>query len=450
MITDAQGLSVTGAAASVDALNQAITEYYAWKGDPVAVLQSAAHADPAFSLGHSATASLLMLSGFTGDNTAVTEAMVAADRTVAEGTPRERMHLAAARAMSVGEMYGAAAIWEEILIDHPRDALALRFAHDMYFYLGESQSIRDSIARVLPQWSSSDPAYGFVLGQYAFGLEETGDLAKAEAFGRRAIEINPEDGWAVHAIAHVLETQCRQEEGIVFLEESQPHWGKAHALAVHNGWHLGLYLLEQGRIDEVLAAYDTYIATKIAGDALLDLVDAASMLWRVELAGGSVGDRWEVLTSQWMLHVDDHVLAFNDLHLAFCVSRSKDPDHIARLRAALDRYERDGMGDNHRITREVGRRIIDGILAFATGDYAQAVDLLLPVRYQAVRIGGSHAQRDVLAQTLIIAAERSGRRKLERALLTERYAIRPTETTKGQLQKVENWIAAQENPPGSR
>jgi hypothetical protein len=442
MAQDAQGVMVTGSTASVEALDRAVSDYYAWKGDPVSLLKNAAEADPAFSLGQSATASLLLLSGFTGDNTAVAEAISAAQQTVAGGTARERMHFYAARAMAAGELFNAAGIWEEILLEHPRDALALRFAHDTYFYLGESQSIRDSVARVLPHWSASDAHYGFVLGQYAFGLEETGELRRAEDTGLRAIEINAEDGWAVHAVAHVLETECRQEEGIDFLKNSRPSWSKAHALAVHNGWHLALYLIEQSRLDEVLAGYDTYVQPKVADDALLDLVDAASLLWRVELAGGSVGNRWDDLTRQWMLHLDEHVLAFNDMHLAFCASRSGSSENVARLRSSLDRFAKTGSGDNRRITVEIGRRIIDGVLAFAEHDYTRAVERLLPVRYHAIRIGGSHAQRDVLTQTLIAAAERSGQMSLARALLTERYALRPIDATKTQLDRVSNALTA--------
>lgn len=56
----------------------------------------------------------------------------------------------------------AANIWEDILIDHPLDMLALKFAHDSYFYLGQSNQIRDSIARVLKHYQPSNPFYGLV------------------------------------------------------------------------------------------------------------------------------------------------------------------------------------------------------------------------------------------------------------------------------------------------
>ena len=65
------------------------------------------------------------------------------------------------------------------------------------------------------------------------------------------------------------------------------------------------------------------------------------------------------------------------------------------------------------------------IAAFGAGDFDRTVDLLLPVRYDIRRIGGSHAQRDLFNQTLIAAALGAGRRKLARALLAERLALKP-------------------------
>jgi hypothetical protein len=230
----------------------------------------------------------------------------------------------------------------------------------------------------------------------------------------------------VHAVAHVLETESRQAEGIDFLNASRKDWSHAHALAVHNGWHLALYLIEEGRFDEVLADYDLHVAPKINYDSLLDLVDAASLLWRLELAGSAVGSRWTPLAEQWLKHVDDHVLVFNDLHIAMAASRAGDSSGIARLRLSLNAYVQSGTGDNRDITAAVGRRLIEGILAFADASYVTAVHHLLPLRYQSWRIGGSHAQRDLLAQTLIVAAERAGDKRLLRALLAERLGSRPT------------------------
>jgi hypothetical protein len=216
---------------------------------------------------------------------------------------------------------------------------------------------------------------------------------------------------------------------VAFLKSTRTDWTHAHFIAHHNGWHLALFLIELGRFDEVLADYDRFTAAKLADDATLDRVDAASLLWRLELAGIDVGDRWTPVADKWMAHVDDHVLAFNDLHCAFAAARSPDPDHAIRLIRSLDDYERVGSGDNRQVTAEVGRRLIDGALGFAAGHYARAVEAILPVRGEAIRIGGSHAQREIVNLTLIAAAERSGQWGLARALLAERVRARPMPRT---------------------
>jgi tetratricopeptide (TPR) repeat protein len=425
MARDQQGLALAGAPDSAGAFDRAMADYYGLTGDPVGVLKSALARDPGFALGGVAIAALTMIGGFRGDHPEVMGALRAAEAGIGRSSRREQNHLAAAKAWARGEFSRAIMRWERILADHPTDALALRLVQDAYFFLGRSAAIRDCAERVLPAWDRDNPLAGFVLGLYAFGLEETGDLKRAEDFGREAFVRNPRDAWATHALAHVMETANRHEEGVAFLKSTRADWAHAHFMAHHNGWHLALFLIEQGRFDEVLADYDRYTAPKLADDATLDRIDACSLLWRLELADVDVGDRWAPVADQWMAHVDDHLLAFDDLHCAFAAARSPDPDHVRRLRHSLDEYERTGSGDNRQVTSEIGRPLIDGVLAFAAGDHGRAVESILPVRDGWARIGGSHAQRDVIKLTLIAAAERSGHRSLARALLAERGRSAP-------------------------
>jgi tetratricopeptide (TPR) repeat protein len=425
LAVDQQGLTFAGAPESVEAFNRAMADYYGLTGDPVGVLKSALARDPGFVLGGVAIAALTMIGGFRGDHPEVMSALRAGEAAIGRSSQREQNHLSAAKAWARGAFSQAILGWETILADHPTDALALRLVQDAYFFLGRSAAIRDCAERVLPAWDRDNPLAGFVLGLYAFGLEETGDLKRAEEFGREALARNRRDAWATHALAHVMETANRHEEGVAFLKSTRADWAHAHFMAHHNGWHLALFLIEQGRFDEILADYDRYTAPKLADDATLDRIDAASLLWRLELAGIDVGDRWAPVADQWMAHVDDHLLAFNDLHCAFAAARSPEPGHAARLRQSLDDYERLGSGENRQVTSEIGRRLVDGMLAFATSDYGRAVEAILPVRNDAARIGGSHAQRDVINLTLIAAAQRSGQRSLERALLAERGRSAP-------------------------
>jgi hypothetical protein len=430
MAKDQQGLTLAGSTESARAFDSAVADYFALTGDPVGVLKNALAVDPAFALGGVAIAGLFMIGGFRSDHPEVRAAIAQAEAAIGAASEREQLHLAAVRAWAEGRSPEATLAWEAILAEWPRDALALRFAQDAYYFLGRPRSIRDSVARVLPAWDRDNPLTSFMLGAYAFGLEEAGELGRAEEVGHEALARNPGDAWAAHALAHVMETANRQEDGIAFLERTRPDWSAAHFMAGHNGWHLALFLIEQSRFDEALADYDRVCAPKLADDMTLDRIDAAALLWRLELAGVDVGDRWEPVARAWMAHVDDHVLAFNDLHCALAASRSKNSGDAARLRASLADYERNSRGHNRKVTIEVGRPLIEAMLAFAQEDYARAVKMLLPVRDDAIRIGGSHAQRDIIGQTLIAAAERSGEWRLARMLLAERLSERKTRRTK--------------------
>jgi tetratricopeptide (TPR) repeat protein len=420
MAKDQQGLTLCGTGQSAEAFDRAVGNYFGLTGDPVRVLKQAIKNDRNFTLGGVAIAGLYMMGGFRGDHPEVTAALAAAEAAIRGAGAREKMHFAAVRAWSEGRTPEAAAVWEAILKDWPTDALAFRFGQDAYLFLGRSLSIRDSAARVLPAWDRDNPLTGFVLGAYAFGLEEAGDLGLAEDVGRKALALNPRDAWAAHAIAHVMETAGRGDEGIAFLRDTRPDWSHAHFMAGHNGWHLALFLIAQGRFKEVLADFDRLVAPKLADDMTLDRVDAASLLWRLELAGADVGDRWGPVATAWMAHVDDHVLAFNDLHGALAAARSPNRDDLARFQSSLDAYERNGAGHNRLVTAEVGRRYMDGVIAYAKGDWRRAIDAIVPVRFETFRIGGSHAQRDVIGRTLLAAAERAGDRALVKTLLDER------------------------------
>jgi hypothetical protein len=64
------------------------------------------------------------------------------------------------------------------------------------------------------------------------------------------------------------------------------------------------------------------------------------------------------------------------------------------------------------------------MLAFAQARHDEAIDLLYAVRSLAHRFGGSHAQRDLIDQTLLAAAAQAGGRSVGRALLNERASTK--------------------------
>jgi hypothetical protein len=262
-----------------------------------------------------------------------------------------------------------------------------------------------------------------VLGLHAFGLEETGDYAAAEKTGRTAVALDARDAWAQHAVAHVMEMQGRQRDGIAWMKANTDGWSRDNFFATHNWWHTALYHLDLGDIDEVLALFDGPIyGTK--SRLILDLVDASAMLWRLHLRGVDVGGRWDAVADAWEPVKDAGSYAFNDAHAAMAFVGARRPQSLARVIEAQTEAMPRG-GDNAAFTRDVGHPVVMAIKAFGDANYAETVWRLREVRNIAHRFGGSHAQRDVLDLTLIEAALRADQQSLAAALAAERAAMRP-------------------------
>ena len=111
-----------------------------------------------------------------------------AEALLARANERERAHADTLRTLLDGDWPAACDGWEALLLRHPRDALALQWAHLFDFYRGDAVNLRQRVARVLPEWDVNDALHPYVLGQYAFGLEECQLYAQAEETGRRALE----------------------------------------------------------------------------------------------------------------------------------------------------------------------------------------------------------------------------------------------------------------------
>lgn len=267
------------------------------------------------------------------------------------------------------------------------------------------------------------PGYHALLSMHAFGLEECGDYARAEATGRQSVELEPRDGWGQHAVAHVMEMQNRTADGIAWMRANPAAWSTDSFFAVHNWWHLALYHLDRGEMAEVLALYDGPVKGG-QSSIVLELIDATAMLWRLHLRGVDVGDRWTPVANRWEELGGAGTYAFNDWHAAMSFVGAGRP---VALQAVLEGVRRaaQGAGDNAMFSRDVGLPLIKAVRAFGAGDDATAIGKLRSVREIAHRFGGSHAQRDLIDLTLIEAALRSGAASLAAALAAERAALKP-------------------------
>jgi hypothetical protein len=344
--------------------------------------------------------------------------------------PREQLHHRAIGAWLAGDWRGASQTLDLLLVTWPTDLLALIVGHQLDFFQGDAANLRDRVARTLPELDPEHPTTSFVEGMYAFGLEESNDLARAEEVGMAALARQPRDPWAIHAVAHVHEMRGAPEQGIRFLAGRRDDWAADNLFTVHNWWHLAVFHLEAGDVAAALAMHDDEIRNERTDDAALQMLDAAALLWRLHLDGNDVGDRFSPLADAWQPTVDARPwYAFNDLHAAITFAGAGRVDAAEQLAERLAAYvHADGGGTNVMMTAEVGLPATRAVVRFAQGRYGDVVDELLPIRRTLQLFGGSHAQRDVLQRTLLEAAIRDGQLDLARSLTAERLSARGTST----------------------
>jgi len=405
---DTYDLHISTNAAAGGLFNHALRSLAGFDADVVERAQAVREADPGFALGHCLFGYVMMLAYSRAAVAPAAEAARAAERHAAGATPREQAHVRALGCWIAGDVDGALRQWEAVLAESPRDVLALRLAHASYFWAGRGSEMRASLERVSPRWSESTPGYSGYLACLAFALEESGEYAMAERYGRRAVELDPTEVWGAHAVAHVLEMQRRADEGIAWLAGLEPHWGGKGAFLHHLWWHRAMFHLARREFDAVLDLYDRRFrnlsSPLVAAlpDFHVDVQNAASMLTRLELRGVAVGARWEELADKAEARIGDVLSAWTVPHWMMALAAT---GRDTAARAMLDNLQTHSSP----VMREVAAPVCEALLAHRRGQHARVVALMAPVLGRLRELGGSHAQRDVLVQIFSDSSRRSQR-----------------------------------------
>ena len=414
MHRDARGLPLsTTSAKAAAAYDHVVTGYLTQRADTPARLTALLEADAEFALAHCMQGYFAMMAYKQASVPIAVQAARTAESLGAGITPRERGHIAALTAWVEGDLDRTIASWESILRQHPLDAVAFRLAHFANFWLGRPQDMLSSVERVIPAWSEDVPGYVTILACHAFAHEEAGNYLAAEPSGRRAIELDPCDLWAAHAVAHVMEMQGRRSEGIEWLTALAPNWEGSHNLQHHLWWHLALFKLEYGDYAGVLELYDTRFRnlaaplTVAAPDVYIDVQNAASALFRLQRLGVDVGGRWEELADKAEARIGDCVSAFTLPHWMMALTATGRIAAAERMVDGMRTFAKD-RGTVQRIVRDYALPLAEGQLACANGRYSDAVAIMRPVIGGMYRLGGSHAQQDVLEQLFVDTALKAG------------------------------------------
>lgn len=158
----------------------------------------------------------------------------------------------------------------------------LKICHDCYFYLGEARIMLLSLLRWKQVIPETHPFHSYYLGMLAFALEENTHYAKAQEYAQKALTVQMTDAWARHAYAHVMEMQGDFDCGLATMNETIETWQNAESLACHNFWHCALFYLEGTNVETAYSLLcNKIIPSAIKSNAMLDMVDAISLCWRM-------------------------------------------------------------------------------------------------------------------------------------------------------------------------
>ena len=414
MAIDAFGLALTTSDPEALALyDRAVRAHQAWQADALALFTAATERDPGLALAHAGAAVCLFLEERFAETKTATEAARAA---VATQSERERSHVAAITAWTSGQMDEAAMLMRAHLATWPRDVLVLQRLYYIYFWQGRFPEILALTEAHVKHY----PGSSFVLGLHAFALEEAGRCPEAIRAAEQALALEPNDPWSVHALAHALYESAAFDAGVTKLPPAiHPcrglNWFRNHLL-----WHLALLHFARGDYARAAAMSRTVFErapSSIAGD----LHDSISLLWRLELVGRPPGARWAPFTAIARERVSRMGLLFHAAHVAMALAGGGD---WATARSHLDAVRARRAKDKTGLMGDVLAPLIEGLHAFAAGDYRTTIARIEPLRPRIVELGGSRAQRDVFHDTLFEACFRAGDAERAGRYLAERLTRR--------------------------
>jgi tetratricopeptide (TPR) repeat protein len=408
MLEDRYGLPLsTASAAARDAYVEGTDLLLSAGPGPERAYERAIAADPGFVLAHAGRARMLFLVA------KIPEAKAAAQqaRDLAQKLPpRERNNVEVVLLTVEGGAPRAYALAREHLKEYPRDAMVLAPCTGVFGLIGFSGR-KGREQELLELMEGLAPHYGddaWFLGQLAFARVEAGDTEGARKPVERALELDPKSAHNAHVRAHVHYEAGERAAGLAGLQQWLAGYAREGLLHCHLSWHVALWQLELGDYEAALRTYASGVHPGGSwGPPINALTDAASFLWRAELAGWPRdAERWRQVSEYGTQNFPKTGLAFADVHRALAYAATGDSAALARLVAEL--RERESAGKL--LAGPIVPALARAFEACASKDWKAAAGLIEPYAAEHERIGGSRAQRDLIELTLDAARKQASAR----------------------------------------
>jgi hypothetical protein len=381
---------------------------------------------PDLAVGHAIAA---LLAGIGGDETFDAAGEIEAAQRATATQDWERSLVALAAATIDGGMWSVYDDWQRHAASFPGDL----FGFDIAGFLITTSTDRDMFARVEELVRRTGQAVGehvSVLGYEAMLRQEQGRLDDAHRLASRCLELDPAGSDGAHPMAHVYFESGDHLEGVEFLDGWLPLTDQESVFRTHLVWHAALHELELGRGDAALERY-----RECGGER--GPSDGTSLLWRCQLLGhlphGT--DPGTPLMAEVVAPLTGRApYTFVGAHVVIGLATAEDADGLRRYAATAETFTAPGAAE---LLPDLAR----GFAAYVEGDHASAAETLLRRSDDFVRLGGSHAQREVFEDTLIHSLIHAGRTQEAAARIQVRLDRRPSPIDSGLLNRTRSPVS---------
>ena len=395
----------------------------AWPGAAEA-FERAIATDPDFALAHIARARIH--SFYQQGDAARNEAALARELVTRNGTAREKGHVETLALAAEGQLGPALSAALKHLEDFPRDAVVLSLplgAFGLFAFSGRAdhnQARQDLCERHAAHYGED----WWFLSNHGWSMTENGEVARGRAMTECAFDLRRHNAYAAHALLHAMFEDGSVDDADALVTQWIGSYDRSGILYGHILWHQALGALEQGDASKALSTYADVLQPKVtAAPPLNAMSDCASLLWRLKAYGHAV-------PQQLWTDADDYArrtfpklsLPFVEMHMALLAAATGNQAALDERLQSIEQRLKEGK----LLAGPVVPGIYRAMSAFAREDYAACVAQLEDVLGDVVRIGGSHAQREIIEDTFLVALIRTGELTRAQALLDQRLHRRPS------------------------
>lgn len=286
---------------------------------------------------------------------------------------------------------------------YPGDVIAIFMLHMLDFCCGNTTDLLSLLQRLDTEISDSHPLYGYYLAIKSFVVCESGQYRESLEIGLKSCSLIENNIYGIHAVSHAYHEMGEHEKIIEFLNMKMPFWLNNPGMQMHVYWHMALAELSLLSLDNARAAFHAFYSMKTSPDTEQDL-DAVGFLWRYKLyfpENEQYDELWNQLAENWTGCIGASTSYFHDAHAALAFAAVNKPFLIKKM---IARSDGTGIPEGAHI---VGIEILQSIYHYSIGQYHECATLLNRTKNYWSKIGGSHAQRDLLCLTLQDAICRS-------------------------------------------